>query len=123
FLRQVPDMEAAGIVVRVPDWWHAHRPPRPQVAVRIGNKAPQALGLDSLLDFEIHLVLDGEPLSEDERQQLLSGTDGLLLLRGKWVEVDADRLRQALDHWQHLEAQSPDGVSFIEGMRMLAGAP
>ena len=51
------------------------------------------LGLDELLDFEVGLALDGEPLTEDERRQLLAGTEGLVLLRGKWVEVDREQLQ------------------------------
>lgn len=31
--------EAAGPVVRVPDWWRARRPPRPEVAVRVGDRS------------------------------------------------------------------------------------
>jgi len=45
----------------------------------------------------------------------------LVLLRGKWVEVDRQRLQQALDHWQQLQSDSPDGISFLQGMRLLAG--
>jgi non-specific serine/threonine protein kinase len=122
FLQESPRIEEAGVVVRVPDWWSARRPPRPQVQVRIGARGPSAVGLDSLLDFQVGLALDGESLSEEERRQLLAATDGLALLRGKWVEVDRQQLQQALDHWKQLEQEQPDGIGFIEGMRMLAGA-
>ena len=45
------------------------------------------------------------------------------LLKGQWVEVDRDRLRQAIEHWNALERQAKGGeVSFVEGMRLLAGA-
>ena len=45
------------------------------------------------------MVLDGEPLTADEQRELLAQSDGLRLLRGKWVEVDQKQLQQALDHW------------------------
>jgi non-specific serine/threonine protein kinase len=80
------------------------------------------MGLDRLLDFQVGLTLDGEPLTDAERRQLLATTEGLALLRGKWVEVDQAKLRQALDHWKQLEEQHADGIGFIEGMRLLAGA-
>jgi len=123
FLREAPRMEEAGVVLRLPDWWSARRPPRPQVQVQIGTRSDRQLGMDRLLDFQVSLALDGEALSEDECRQLLSGVEGLVLLRGKWVEVDREQLQQALDHWQRLERDNPDGVGFIEGMRLLAGAP
>ncbi len=122
FLREAPLMEEAGIVVRLPNWWSAQRPPRPQVQVRLGTQAPSGMGLEGLLEFEVELSLDGEPLTDHERKQLLAAADGMTLLRGKWVEVDSDKLRQALDHWKQLEREHAHGVDFIQGMRLLAGA-
>ncbi len=94
FLTEVPHMEAAGVVVRLPDWWTRRQPPRPQVRVRLGQKSASQLGLDGLLDFSAELALDGEPLSESERLQLLNSSDGLLLLRGRWVEVNRRQLEE-----------------------------
>jgi non-specific serine/threonine protein kinase len=122
FLVESPRIEAAGVVVRVPDWWSARRPARPQVQVRIGSRPPSGIGMEGLLDFEVGMALDGHTLTADERRQLLAGTEGLMLLRGKWVEVDREKLKQALDHWKDLEKQHAGGIGFIEGMRLLAGA-
>lgn len=122
FLKEVPVLESAGLVVRVPDWWRARRPPRPQVQVKLGKQQTSEFGLDSMLDFTTNLALDGETLTEAERDEILNATDGLLLLRGKWVEVDRERLQQTLDRWQQLEAEHADGIGFIDGMRLLAGA-
>jgi len=123
FLSEAPQMEEAGVVVRVPDWWSARRPPRPQVRVQIGKQRASAVGLDKLLDFQVGLTLDGATLTDEERRQLLASTEGLLFLRGKWVEVDPERLREALAHWKQVEKEHADGISFFEGMRLLAGAP
>jgi non-specific serine/threonine protein kinase len=122
FLTESQRIEDSGVVVRLPDWWRARRPPRPQVQVQLGTRPASALAIDSLLDFQVSLALDGETLTEAERRQLLAGTEGLVLLRGKWVEVDRQQLQQALDHWKELQRQHPDGISFVEGMRLLAGA-
>jgi non-specific serine/threonine protein kinase len=47
----------------------------------------------------------------------------VVLLKGQWVEVDRDKLREAITHWRALRRQAKDGqISFIEGMRLLAGA-
>jgi non-specific serine/threonine protein kinase len=123
FLTESPQMEEAGVVVRVPDWWSARKPPRPQVQVRIGTRQASKLGLDQLMDFEVGLSLDGETLSEHERHQLLAASEGLVLLRGKWIEVDRQQLQQALDHWKQVEQDNPDGIGFVQGMRLLAGVP
>jgi hypothetical protein len=122
FLQESPEMEAAGVVIRLPNWWSARRSTRPEVQVRLGEKRPTALGFDRLLDFRAEVVLDGEPLSPEELRQLLAESPGLRLLRGKWVEVDQHRLREALEHWKSVSRDHPDGIEMLDAMRMLAGA-
>ncbi len=56
FLQNIPLFEQCGLVVRIPDWWKAGRPPRPQVTVRIGEAQGNLLGKDSLLDFDVQLT-------------------------------------------------------------------
>ena len=119
-LRAIPPLEDSGLMVRVPDWWQKR--PRPKVSATIGEKQKSILGIETLLDFRVSLTLDGEQLSEEELRELLAQDDNLVLFKGKWVEVDRDKLTQALDHWKKLEQTAQDGgISFIEGMRLLAG--
>jgi len=122
FLREVPSLEASGVVVRIPNWWSARGPRGPQVKVTVGAKAPSKLGADALLDFAVAVTLDGERLTEDELREILKGASGLRFVKGRWVEVDHDRLGRVLDHWKTAERQARDeGVSFLDGMRLLAG--
>jgi non-specific serine/threonine protein kinase len=122
FLRDVPAMEESGLAVRVPDWWKRRSPPRPTVQVRLGTGKPSALGTDGLLDFSVDLAVDGEPLSEAEARDLLDGTESMTLLRGRWVEVDRQRLGEALAQWKQLQREHASGIDFVTGMRLLAGA-
>jgi hypothetical protein len=39
-LSDVPQLEKAGVVIRMPAAWQASRPPRAQVTAQIGGKAP-----------------------------------------------------------------------------------
>jgi superfamily II DNA or RNA helicase len=122
FLKDVPLCEEAGVLVRLPDWWKGGRPARPRVSVRVGQNRSAGLGADTLLDFSVETTLDGEPLTEAEWQSLLHAADGLALVRGQWVEVDPEKLRDALAHWKKVETLARrDGLSFFEGMRMIAG--
>ncbi len=123
FLREIPAFEAAGLVVRVPDWWHARRPPRPEVTVRVGEKRPDVLGVDALLDFSVDVTLGNEKLLPAELRALLASAGGLVRMRGQWVELDRERLRELLDHWDRVRrAAGTNGLSFLDGMRLLAGA-
>jgi non-specific serine/threonine protein kinase len=121
FLRDVPAFEQNGLVVRVPNWWKARTPPRPSIQVRLGQKRSSAIGIEGLLDFSVELTLDGQSLTDEERQKLLAASDGLLFLRGKWIEVNRTQLREALDHWEKLEQANEHGIGFLQGMRLLAG--
>jgi hypothetical protein len=123
FLASVPELERAGVVVRMPATWRAGRPARPRVTATVGARAPAGLGLDGLLDFSVDATLDGEPLTEGEIRALLAATNGLALLRGQWVEVDSARLDRTLRQFREAEefARS-QGLPFAEAMRLLAGA-
>ena len=123
FLTEVEVYEQSGLVVRMPDWWSPRKRPRPKVSVSVGDKAPATLGMSALLEFDVGLTLDGEALSEQELAELLSATEGLALVRGKWVEVDRDKLRQVLDQWRQVQRRAhAGGLGFGEALRLLSGA-
>ena len=124
-LRDLPALEAAGLIVQVPNWWKADRPPRPVVSVQVNARDTKSrVGVDALLDFNVGVTLDGQTLSVDELHELQAAGDGLILLRDKWVEVDKDKLDAALAQWGEVARQADEGgLSFFEGMRLLSGAP
>src|SRR5215470_3398867 len=123
FLRDIPALESAGVIVRMPASWRMNRPARPQVKATVGGSAPSQLGLDALLDFRMDVTLDGESLTRAEIKRLLAHSHGLVLIRGKWVEVDRERLSHTLGQFEAIERRAAeDGLSFGEAMRLLAGA-
>jgi len=122
FLREIELYERAGLVVRVPDWWSAKSPPRPRVSVSVGDQAPSALGMDALMDFDVGLTLGGEKLTPREIEELLASSRGLVLIRGRWVEVDREKLSRVLEQWRDVQSRAQaGGVGFAEAMRMLSG--
>jgi non-specific serine/threonine protein kinase len=122
FLRDVPKLESAGIVVRMPKTWAANRPARPKVSAKVGGKSPVVLGMDALLDFQVEITLDGQSLSPEEVKALLANSEGLQWVRGQWVEVDRDRMATLLARFAGLEeAHGVDGLPFAQSMRLLAG--
>ena len=121
-LSTVADLEESGLSVRVPNWWKTRA--RPQVSVTVGSKEQAALGVNAMLDFNVEVALGGTPLSQEEMQQLASASGSMAYLRGQWVELDNEKLEQTLAHWKQIEQQAKNGtISFIDGMRLLAGAP
>jgi non-specific serine/threonine protein kinase len=122
-LKDVPALESAGVVVRMPASWRMNRPARPQVKATVGGRTPSQLGMDALLDFQMEVTLDGENLSAAEIKRLLAQTDGLAFIRGKWVEVDHERLSRTVERFETIERDAAaNGLSFGEAMRLVAGA-
>ena len=122
-LEDVAKLEEAGLVVRMPANWPGNRPSRPAVEATVGAKAPSLVGAEQLLDFSVDVTLDGEVLTREEIERLAAATDGLAMLRGKWVEVDPAKLKAALDRYAEIERLAhEEGVSFAQAMRLIAGA-
>ena len=97
---------------------HARKSPPPSGASR-----RRVSGKDALLDFKMGVSLDGEPLTDAEIEKLLAASNGLHLVRGRWVEVDRERLSRMLDEFRAVEAAAAKGgLSFGEAMRLVAGA-
>ncbi|MGL4595416.1 MAG: DEAD/DEAH box helicase [Thermoguttaceae bacterium] len=124
-LQDIPTLENAGLIVRVPDWWKGKQASRPQVRVSIAAQNDKAtLTANSLLKFQIETVIDGEPLTSKEIAELWNHEASLIRLHGQWVEIDREKLRAALDHWQKIDKLvKNDGLSFYDGMRLLSGLP
>ncbi len=122
-LRDVPQLETAGVVVRMPASWRGNRPPRPRVTGTVGAKPPGGLGQEALLDFRMDVTLDGAPLTAAEIRDLLLKTDGLALVRGRWIELDREQLESTMERFRGVERMAQEhGLAFGEAMRLLAGA-
>jgi non-specific serine/threonine protein kinase len=103
FLQQgAPMLAGAGFGVLLPGWWNK---PRARLGARLSASSPtapatvgskNALGLQSLVDYEWQLSLGDDPLSEAELKSLTELKAPLVRLRGQWVELDAKRLAAAL---------------------------
>lgn len=120
-LQSIPQLESCGLVVKCPNWWKKRS--KPMVQVTIGNPKNTLLSAKALLNFNVRIALDGEPLSPQELETIYNAESGLIMLRGQYVEINHEKLQQALSHWQSVQQNvGQNGVSFIEGMRLLAGA-
>jgi len=122
FLKDIPIMECSGIMVRIPNWWNSKTPPRPIINITLGSNPKEALGLKTLLDFDLHLALNnGQPLTEEEWQSLLNSDEHLVKIKGQWVEVDPKKLETVLLHWDKIKQGAKEGLSMGESLRLLAG--
>jgi len=118
FLKEVPIYEEAGVLCRIPNWWR-RKSESVKLAINIGSKAPSLVGFEALVDFNVQLSLGGETITIEELQKLLSETEGLASLKGKWVEVDHARLGETLAAYEQARKMALRGdITMMEAMRM-----
>ena len=94
-----------------------------RVTVR-SKEAPKGglsmLSAESIFEYDWQLALGDEPLSEDEFDKLVSLKVPLVQVRGQWVELQPDQIKQAIEFWEKRKAAQE--VSIAEALRMsLAG--
>lgn len=112
FLSDVTAIENCGILCRIPNWWKK-RYNAFAVTVKMGEEKPSLLGLDALLHMAPSLTLGGVPLTAEEIRDLLTQTEGLSFIKGKWVEVNHEKLKRLL-----AEMQQYDGdVTLLDALR------
>lgn len=124
FLSEIPIYEEAGIMCRVPDWWRRHTNAI-GLSLTVGAKKQPLVGLDAMVDFSPSLMIDGEKLTEKQLREFLAMAEGLVLYKGKWVEINKKKLEAALEALQKAKELAKDGtLSLAEAMRLeLSAAP
>lgn len=120
-LKDIPLLESSGLIVKVPNWWKKRSQPR--VTVTLGSQNQTSLNLHTMLDFQVDVALGDQILSPEEIQALLRHDGQFITFKGQWIELDRQQLQQVMAHWKNVEKQlGEQGISFIEGMRLLSGA-
>ena len=121
FLKSLDTLSAFGIRSRVPDWWSANSA-QIKTKVVIENIPGAGLGAASMLEFDVTLALGDESLSDAEIDEILNSREKFLRIKGKWVEIDIDKLKQTLAHWKKASlAVRNNGLTWQQGMRLLSG--
>ena len=116
FLKSAEEIEKTGILCRIPNWWRK-RMSALSVSIQLGEKKASMLGFDTLVSVQPKLMADGVELTQKDIKNLLAQTEGLAFLKGKWIEVDHDRLKKLLDEME----QMPGEISLMDALRMELG--
>ena len=111
-LRSIPALEENGIMCRIPNWWK-NRSSSVRLSVKFKQKSSM-LGFNTILSMSSELTVDGMSLTSEDVNNILQQTEGLALIKGKWVEVDKKRLQ---DLMSKMDNYSSD-VTFLEALRL-----
>lgn len=116
FLKQIEDIENTGILCRIPNWWRK-KASAVSLSVSLGEERPSMLGFDALISMQPKLTVDGVELTEEDIRRLLAQTEGLALLKGKWVEVNHARLRTLLEEMD----EKSGSITLMDALRIEMG--
>ena len=110
FLKDVPSFEKNGIVCRIPKW---SLKKNSKILVDINEKKMLGgyLKASVISTFSPRLIYNGIEISVEEAKRLLSQAEGLELIKGKWVEINHDDLRELIKEYEEL---SKDGTTIRE---------
>lgn len=112
FLKAVPDLEKLGIVCRIPNWWKK-KSNSIFLNIKIGEEKPSLFGLDSLISLKPILSVDDQKLTKADIRKILETSEGLILIKGKWVEASPKKLQALLDLMEKL----PKEVTLQEALQ------
>ena len=116
FLKDIEKIEETGILCRIPNWWRKKNSML-SVNVKLGEEKPSMVGFDALVSLQPSLVVDGVRLTQSEIEQLLRQTEGLAFLKGKWIEVNHEKLRKLLEEMEDI----PESLSFRDAVQLEMG--
>ncbi len=117
FLKEIPLYEESGILCRIPNWWKRSAS-SVSITVSIGSKKPSNVGFQALLTMLPQLSVDGTELSAEEVSELLLQVEGLAFLKGKWVEINHEKLQSVLEIYKNVLVASEEGVTLADALRM-----
>lgn len=117
FLREIQMYEKMGIVCRIPKWWKK-KGSNAKIILKVGDENKSKVDYNALVSYNPEIHLDGNKLTQKEIQKLLNESEGLTLIKGKWVEVNHSKLKKALDYFEKAKKQSKNlSMNIIEAFR------
>ena len=122
FLKEIDLYDQLGILCRIPNWWK-NKATASKLSINIGNDIPSHIGFDSLVSFDINLSIGGQQITEEQLKKLIEEAEGLAFIKGKWVEVNHDKLKETLDAYEQAQKLvNKDNVSIIEALQFQMNA-
>ena len=124
FLREhAPLLRQSGFGVQLPAWWKRGRT-KERLSTKANAQSPDmkargGLSLDTIVQFDWEVALGDHVLSREELDELADMKTPLVHLRGEWVEVDLDAIRELADR---LDRQETGRFTAREVMNMALGA-
>ena len=124
---QAPILQAAGFRVIIPSWWTVTGRRRLRLRLTTSGSSQSTavdssglFGFDSIVEFNAEIIIDGQPITAEEWEQIVTAKKGLVQIRGEWMELQLDEVIRLEEFW-NLESLTVD-MSVAELIRSEADA-
>jgi SNF2 family DNA or RNA helicase len=102
-------LEQAGFGVMLPAWW-TRKGTKVRLAVQARVNSPKMQGggpsLGDIIRFDWEVALGDATLTLEELEALARLKAPLVKVRGQWVEVNAEEIRQAVEFWRKKSSEA-----------------
>lgn len=124
FLKEsVPLLTESGFGVLVPPWWNKSAP---KIGVKLNMKPKRdpktskgLFGFESIIQYDWQLAIGGEPISEEEFENLVNLKEPLVRIRGQWVEVKKEDIAAAI---KFFKSRNSGEMKLGEALRLSMGS-
>jgi len=111
-----PALADEGFGVEVPVWWK--RRDRAAVRARPLLKPARAsqsatFSLDDLMQFDWEVAIGGETCTREELDRLAASTAPLVKIRGRWLPLDPQSVRAALELWKREPVPAREAIRSV----------
>ncbi|CRK80160.1 DEAD/DEAH box helicase [Neobacillus massiliamazoniensis] len=116
---------ALDVEILLPSWWQAMKNANLRVKASVKGSSshrPSFVGLDAMLDFNWRFSMNGVDLSEDEFAKLVEEKRRLVYIRGRWVKLDPQFIRQIQDLMKRAEKEGLHVRDLLEQEMVESGA-
>ncbi|PLR85434.1 DEAD/DEAH box helicase [Bacillus sp. V33-4] len=99
---------ALGVEILLPAWWHAMQAANLKIKARLkgtGSHRPSFVGLSAIVDYDWRFSMNGVDLSEEEFSKLVAEKRRLVYIRGRWIKLDPQFIRQIQDLMKKAEKE------------------
>ncbi|RRO19191.1 DEAD/DEAH box helicase [Saccharopolyspora rhizosphaerae] len=124
FLSRAAQLDQAGFAVLLPSWWGRSQR---QLGLKLNATSTGSAGAvtkdsgidkDALVDYRWELALGNEALTREELAELAAAKVPLVRMRGRWVQVDRERLAAGL---AMLEQDASGTMTALELLKQAGG--
>ena len=117
FLRDhAPALHGAGFSVFLPSWWVRGAGPSPRlkpVARSSRSEGSGELSLESVVEFDYRVTIGDEELSPEELRSIVKLKTPFVKLRGRWMQVDRERLQSCARFLERMPSGSKTGRELL----------